>query len=78
METIKAITFKRFATVAIYIYRVRAQTYVITVLQNAYLLPSVSNNSVICLLTVRNHIMLSNYSLQYVPAKLSDLYTSNK
>jgi len=61
-----------------YIYLVRAQMCVITVLQNACLLPNVSNNSVICLLTVRNHSVLSNYSLDYVPAKMSDLYTSNK
>jgi len=61
-----------------YIYRVRTQTYVITVLQNAYLLQNISNNSVICLLTVRNHMVLSNYSLVYVAVKLSDLNTSNK
>jgi len=48
------------------------------VLQNAYLLQNISNNSVICLRTVRNHIVLSNYSLDYVPVKLTDLNTINK
>ena len=76
--TINAITFQRFATVAIYIYRVRTQTYVITVLQNACLLQNISNNSVVCLVAVRNHIVLSNYLLDHVLVKLSDLNTSDR
>jgi hypothetical protein len=67
-ETINAITFQRFA--AALVCGVRTQTYVMLMLQNAYLLRNVSNNSITYLATVRTYAVLSNYSLDCVPVTL--------